>query len=318
VAKLSPQLLGESKSLVAEFLLGQLAEDGGFCGRDSDDGDVDNEGVGDVDSDVNSDVNSEGNQRGGAEGDLYYTIFGLDALNALDETPPADRVMPFLGQFGDGADLDLIYLSCLIRSWTALGALQKGPDAAILLDHLGKFRHPDGGWSVDLGGPRGSTYGAFLAIASYQDLEAEIPDTDAAVRFLADRQMEDGGFAPDAHLAVSTTPTTAAGVSALRQLEAEAKPGAIDWLRAQYHPQGGFLPAPGAPMPDLLSTAVALHALSTLGASLADLVEPTLDYIDTLWTARGGFHGHWADDVLDCEYTFYGLLALGHLSVWNR
>jgi len=33
-----------------------------------------------------------------------------------------------------------------------------------------------------------------------------------------------------------------------------------------------------------------------------------------LWTNRGGFYGNWLDDTLDCEYTYYGLLALGHLS----
>jgi hypothetical protein len=47
----------------------------------------------------------------------------------------------------------------------------------------------------------------------------------------------------------------------------------------------------------------------------ATLRERSLDFIDTLWSAEGGFHGHWADDHLDAEYTFYGLLALGHLSV---
>ena len=39
-----------------------------------------------------------------------------------------------------------------------------------------------------------------------------------------------------------------------------------------------------------------------------------MGFLDTLWTAAGGFHGPWADDHLDVEYTFYGLLALGHLS----
>ena len=43
--------------------------------------------------------------------------------------------------------------------------------------------------------------------------------------------------------------------------------------------------------------------------------ERCLDFIDTLWNATGGFHGNWTDDYLDCEYTFYGLLALGHLSL---
>lgn len=297
VAKLSPKLLGESAELVAELLLRRQSSDGGFRGRE------------------------------GEAGDLYYTIFGLDALNALDQAPPEGSVQPFLQPFGDGEGLDLIYLSCLIRSWVALGALAEGPrssssgltpDLATLRQRLDGFRQADGGWSTEPGGERGSTYGTFLAISAYQDLGAPIPQPDEVARFLLACRTDEGGFAPDMQFMVPTTPTTAAGVAALRQVDAAPPPETADWLRARRHPQGGFLPAIDAPMPDLLSTAVALHALSSLGASLEDLADPMLDYVDTLWNARGGFHGHWADDELDCEYTFYGLLALGHLSVWTR
>ena len=71
---------------------------------------------------------------------------------------------------------------------------------------------------------------------------------------------------------------------------------------------------PHAPLPDLLSTATALHALTALQVPLDRVKEPCLDFIDTLWTNAGAFHGHWGDDAVDCEYTFYGLLALGHLT----
>ena len=37
------------------------------------------------------------------------------------------------------------------------------------------------------------------------------------------------------------------------------------------------------------------------------------DYLDTLWNGTS-FYGHWAEEELDVEYTFYALLALGHLS----
>jgi len=85
---------------------------------------------------------------------------------------------------------------------------------------------------------------------------------------------------------------------------------------AQQHPNCGFLAVPGAPLPDLLSTATALHALACLERRIPSTVhERCLDFIDTLWSADGGFHGHWADDHLDAEYTYYGLLALGHLSL---
>jgi hypothetical protein len=41
-----------------------------------------------------------------------------------------------------------------------------------------------------------------------------------------------------------------------------------------------------------------------------------MDFMDSLWNASaGGFHGHWADEFVDAEYTYYGLLALGHLSL---
>ena len=43
--------------------------------------------------------------------------------------------------------------------------------------------------------------------------------------------------------------------------------------------------------------------------------ESLLDFVDTLWSAEGGFHGNWTDDDLDLEYTYYGLLALGHLAL---
>ena len=68
------------------------------------------------------------------------------------------------------------------------------------------------------------------------------------------------------------------------------------------------------PVPDLLSTATALHALAGMEVSFEPIKERCLDFVDTLWTGKG-FCGHWADDVVDTEYTFYALLALGHLSL---
>ena len=71
---------------------------------------------------------------------------------------------------------------------------------------------------------------------------------------------------------------------------------------------------PGAPIPDLLSTATALHALAGMQVPLAGLREPCLDFVDSLWTNRGGFYGHWSDDAIDTEYTYYALLSIGHLT----
>ena len=48
---------------------------------------------------------------------------------------------------------------------------------------------------------------------------------------------------------------------------------------------------------------------------IAPIKDKTLDFIDSLWVNRGSFYGTWAEDILDVEYTYYALLALGHLSL---
>jgi hypothetical protein len=101
----------------------------------------------------------------------------------------------------------------------------------------------------------------------------------------------------------------------LRQLNVPISQNVGEWLLEQAHPEGGFKAMPQAPIPDLLSTATALHALAGLEVPIEPIQEKCLDFIDTLWTNEGAFHGNWTDDYLDCEYTFYGLLALGHLSL---
>ena len=112
-----------------------------------------------------------------------------------------------------------------------------------------------------------------------------------------------------------TTTATAAAVAFFRHARLTPPAELGGWLMKQIHPQGGFKASPRAPMPDLLSTAVALHALDGLQTDYSRFRESLLDFVDTLWSADGGFHGHWADDALDVEYTYYGLLALGHLSL---
>jgi hypothetical protein len=105
------------------------------------------------------------------------------------------------------------------------------------------------------------------------------------------------------------------GVTSLDMLDRPLPAGVGDWFLERWHPAGGFCAAPDAPLPDLLSTAVTLHALDAHTAPWRDRRETVLDFLDSLWTNVGAFHGSWADDEPDAEYTFYGLVALGHASV---
>jgi hypothetical protein len=76
---------------VADFVSSRLSDNGGFKGR--------------------SDAP-----------DLYYTVFGLDSLLALDRKLPSDRFQKYIAQFGTGEQLDLVHLACLARCASRLPA----------------------------------------------------------------------------------------------------------------------------------------------------------------------------------------------------
>lgn len=281
VARLAPKQLGESRDLVAGFLHARVNPDGGF------------------------------QNRAGAS-DLYYTVFGLDSLIGLQEALPAAT-----GSYADAftdRELDFVHLACLARTWAAL---KRVPGQAVvdrLLGRLETFRSADGGYATSAGAAYGTAYAAFMALGAYQDL-GRVMSADGIAGSLQRLKAADGSYANHPGMASGLTTSTAAAVLVLRHLGEPPDRNAGVWLLDRCHSRGGFFASPTAPVPDLLSTATALHALSTLHLPLGGLREPCLDFVDSLWTNRGGFFGTWADDDADCEYTYYALLALGHLSL---
>jgi hypothetical protein len=210
--------------------------------------------------------------------------------------------------------LDFVHLCCLARVRAAAG-LQNEELCRAIVQRIEQFRSRDGGFNLLQDQVHGTVYASFLAFGAYQDLGRELPDALRVVQCLKVLETEDGAWANDRGTKFGSTNATAAAVTLLRNLSMPINGSAGDWLLAQHHSQGGFVAAPGAPMPDLLSTATALHALAGMEVSLEAIREDCLDFIDTLWTNQGAFYGHWGDDQIDCEYAFYALLALGHLSL---
>jgi len=183
-----------------------------------------------------------------------------------------------------------------------------------MIARVESYRTDEGGYHASRDAAHGSAYHAFLALSAYQDLNATPPHSERVAASLASLQSADGAFANDPGRPQGSTPATAAAVTLMRHFNRPASPGVVEWLLARCH-EGGFFASPDAPVPDLLSTATALHALRSLHAPIDGIRERCLDFVDSLWTSQGAFYGTWADEVLDCEYTFYGLLALGHLAV---
>ena len=160
---------------------------------------------------------------------------------------------------------------------------------------------------------RGTVYAAFLALGAYEDLANGSGAGICSQRCnLSGRRMARIQIEP---CATGLTTSTAAAIMLHRHLGVTPDPRLARWLLACAHPQGGFRAMQDAPIPDLLSTATALHALSAFRQPLDAVRESCLDFIDSLWTNRGGFYGNWADDEIDCEYTYYALLSLGHLAL---
>lgn len=285
VARLAVNLLGESKENIASFLQSQRHADGGFCDR-------------------------AGNP------DLYYTVFGLDATIALREQPMHESVIAYLNRFDDFSALDFVHLASWARCQAAIDQpthdLERNQRVAAQLE---RYRTPDGGYHADQGAQQGNAYGAFLAYGAYQDLGLPLPDAPRLIDSVNQLRTPDDAFSNHPGAPQGMTPATAAAVCVLHSQRQPLPAQVGEWLLQQHHPEGGFKATPNAPIPDLLSTATALHALERLQGSLEPIREPCLDFIDTLWSSQGGFYGHWADDQLDCEYAFYGLLALGHLSL---
>ncbi|MBO6033597.1 MAG: hypothetical protein J6Q22_19450 [Prevotella sp.] len=92
----------------------------------------------------------------------------------------------------------------------------------------------------------------------------------------------------------------------------------ISWLKQRQDETGGFRASEVAPVPDLLSTAVALFTLRLIGERLqvGDRrsgmgLQSAARFIEAHWLNMGSFAPTLLDEYSDVEYLFYGLLALG-------
>jgi hypothetical protein len=280
-ASAAPKLLREAAPEVLRFVQGRAHAGGGFTGRS-------------------------------AASDLYYTVFGVACVEALGAAPSAERLAPYLRSFGAGESLDFVHLCCLARLWGQVGGAIEPSVRARMLERIERFRAPDGGYAERPGASAATAYANFLAVGAHEDLGSEVPGLERLLESMDGLRAAGGGYA-NLRGVGGATAATAAAVTVLVDLGRPVDPVVGAWLLAQCRPEGGFLAMPGAPLPDLLSTATALHALGAAGVSIDAIRAPCIDFVESLRSAEGGFRGHRADRTPDCEYTFYGLLALGNL-----
>jgi geranylgeranyl transferase type-2 subunit beta len=267
----------------------------------------------------------------GREGgsDLYYTGFALRSLAVLDALSPevCRRAAGFLreGLKQQASVVDffsLLYSCLLVQVAGGLDVLADSPPdwPDRVAAALETFRTPDGGYAKAAGSASGSTYHTFLVGLAYQLLGRPLPDPEAAVRFVASRRRDDGGFVELAPMRRSGTNPTAAAVGVLQLaggagLTPEVREGVIGFLAEMPSDFEGGLRANGRiPAADLLSTFTGTWTLHQLGGLDRIDAAAARDYARSLEVPAGGFRGGLWDDRTDVEYTFYGLGALALLT----
>ncbi len=226
---------------------------------------------------------------------LYHTALALEVMAALAIELPRLPDSRYLARFAAGSGLSLTELTSLIRAWRALGH-----DVRSWLPRLEKFRSTDGGFAHVAGRKQCQVDACFLAACT----PINIHDFSC---IHACRTGDAYANSPDEPW--PSTISTALAMTVQQEYSAEC----INWLLARHAPKGGFLATPSAQVPDIFSTAAALHVLSSAGKLTPEIIGLNMDFLDSLWSNRGGFQQSWADSELSVETIYYGLLALGYL-----
>lgn len=277
------------------FILSQQLPDGGFRGREGD-------------------------------SDLYYTGFAVRGLTILGGLTPdeCDRVGRYV-QSHRHDRLNVIDLLSWLYSGLAVqlaGGADPFADAADdwldgIASEVESLRRADGGYAKAAEGAAGSTYQSFLCALVYELMGRDVPQRDQLIRFLHDRQREDGGFVEIAPMKRSGTNPTAAAVALLQKFDAlddEIREDVLDFLSEVRSQEGGFQANTRIPFADGLSTFTGLLTAQNLGED--DLLPGSKveRFVETsLELPQGGCRAAAWDDQSDVEYTFYGIGLLGLL-----
>lgn len=220
--------------------------------------------------------------------DYYYSSFAVMSARALGADCDFDKMRDFLTE-GDFENLDLPHTASLVRSRKLLNL-----DVSHLIEKVSAF---------DISDP----YDMFLKLGALQDCGEKASDY-LNIESLSKFKMRDSSFS---NLEVAgfggANPTAAAAVSELF-LKGGAGSDTLDALRNFQETFGGFKAHKAATAADLLSTACAVFALKLCGEKPSFGVS---EFAASHWNGDGSFSATVLERSGDCEYLFYGLLALG-------
>ena len=258
-----------------------------------------------------SNQNADGGFRDrGARSDLYYSLFGLLLLKGIGGK----------GQRGNvtlESDLNLVEESILkLKQFTDRKTTSEVPGfierCCLVLLHkelsLPRFSRLQSLWSLgrSFWKDRHSINLSYRSFVLFLTLDAVFPFP-SIIKYMSKRMLIQSTV--DQH---SPCSEIAAKIFILKMLNLDGsnEQKLLTTLACQ---SGGFKAFTHLNNADMLSTAVALFALTYAGYDVRLLKPSCLDFIQQNYS-QGAFLSGDGDQTADVEYTFYGLLALGVLA----
>lgn len=221
--------------------------------------------------------------------DCYYSSFAIMSAQALRAQCSFDEMRAFLGKC-DIASLDLPHAASLARSLRLLN-VEASPK---LIEKVRSFEPSN-------------PYDIFLKLGALEDCKVDLM-VGEYIKRLRGFKLEDASFSNLAGADLGGANPTAAAVVSELFLEGGADPDALEALKKFQEPIGGFKAHKAATAADLLSTASAVFALKLCRQNPKFGVS---EFAASHWLCDGSFSATVLEQSGDCEYLFYGLLALG-------
>lgn len=265
---------------------------------------LDNQGREEVLSFILSQQNPDGGfQDRGGRSDLYYSLFGMLILKALENGEPGDlsltkesiqKLIGFVSRKSTSEVPGFIEKCCLVL-------LQKELDAGWFSQIQAFLSLGRSFWKE-----RQSINLSYRSFVLFLTLDAVLPFRGfikPGAKKLMERTEVDSN---------SPCSEVAARVFLQKMMRQEGFEDQ-ELLMSFACRSGGFKAFAHLQQADMLSTAVALFALKSAGSDLRLIKPACLDFIRQNYS-DGAFLSGDGDQTHDSEYTFYGLLALGVLA----
>jgi len=239
--------------------------------------------------------------------DIYYTAFGWMLSYVLGIETDHKKTVLFLKK-QDVQQLDLIHYAAYIRCCMIQQLFEGGIMKFLVHSFSSKSIRPLSDFDSVPHNDMQSPYTQFIWLSLLEDTHNSVRNRDAMLASLNNYHVSGGGYSNMRDGTMSATNATAAALSVIGQLNEYNDTDSLNYMLGIQSDTGGFAATEHSPLPDLLSTAIALFLLRCYDRR--PNVSPK-NFIEAHWLDNGGFSATLLEETSDVEYTFYGLLALG-------